>query len=52
MNSSGLVLTNNSTTDNFNDGFLIMNSPPSTSVADVVASGNDDSESQVAIDIN
>ena len=52
INSSGLVLTNNSTTDNLNDGFLIANSPPYTSVADVLADGNVDSESQVAIDIN
>ncbi len=29
-----------------------MNSPPYTSVADVLAGGNVDSESQVAIDVN
>ena len=52
INSSGLVLTNNSTTDNLNDGFLIANSPPYTSVADVLADGNVDGQIEVAIDIN
>lgn len=52
LNSSGLVLANNSTTDNLDDGFLIVNSPPYSSVVDVLADGNVDSGSQVAIDVN
>jgi parallel beta-helix repeat protein len=52
IDSSGLVLTNNSSTDNLDDGFMIMNSLPYTSAADVLASGNVASGNRVTIDVN